>query len=212
MAVIYRIVFVVVLVAAAAGGWWSYQQINKQPELGAQQFTPSKTLPEFTLRDQQGSDFTNTSLQGHWTLLFLGYTFCPDICPTTMAKLTQVYPKLKQQVPNLQVVMLSADPERDSAERLAEYVGYFDPEFLGVSGEHKELFPLTQRMGLVYAMVDSTDNEYYTVDHSASLVLLDPNGQMHARFRPESEPGSIPTVSTEQLLEEVPVIVSRFNR
>ncbi|TAA46051.1 SCO family protein [Corallincola spongiicola] len=208
-----RIGVVVLLAAAAIGGWFSYQQISKVPEVAvtADLFSPSRSLPAFTLRDQQGSMFTNASLKGHWTLLFLGYTFCPDICPTTMAKMTQVYPQLKQRIPELQMVMISADPKRDSAERLAEYVTYFNPEFIGVSGEHKELFPLTQRMGLVYAMVDATDSDSYTVDHSASMVLLDPNGQMRARFRPESTPGSVPTVSTAQLIDEIPVIVALPN-
>jgi protein SCO1/2 len=116
-------------------------------------------LPDFQLIDHNKQIFTAENLKGYWSLVFVGYTYCPDICPTTLAELKGVYPEL-QKIPSdfpIQVVLLSVDPKRDTPERLNEYINFFHADFIGVSGEHPQLFPLVRAMGMMYSMSESTD-------------------------------------------------------
>jgi protein SCO1/2 len=96
-----------------------------------------RALPDFQLVDHKNKTFTAEDLRGYWSLVFVGYTFCPDICPTTMAELKGIYPEL-QKIPSdfpVQIVLLSVDPKRDTPERLNEYINFFHSDFIGVSGE-----------------------------------------------------------------------------
>lgn len=149
-----------------------------------------RPLAPFSLRDQQGRTYDNRRLQGHWTLLSFGYTHCPDTCPTTLATLAQLKQLLQQmgmQTP-LEIGFVSVDPERDTPQRLQEYVGYFDPAFLGISGAPAAIEALTQPLGIHYRKVITEESAMgYVVDHSASLVLLDPQGRYHALFSPPHE-------------------------
>lgn len=175
-----------------------------------QRYPAPRVLPEFSLVDQSSSAFTNTNLQGHWSLVFVGYTFCPDICPTTLAELSRVYGQLAGLPTShpLQVVFLSVDPNRDSPERLAEYMSFFNDAFVGATGEHAQLFPLVRGLGMMYSISESTDNPNYLVDHSASIVVVDPNGQVIGRFRPQIEPGKLAISDVEQILIDMPAIMA----
>lgn len=151
-----------------------------------------KTLPPFSLTDQHGRPFTNETLQGHWTFLNFGYTHCPDICPTTLAMLGAMDKQLlpARESTRYQVAFISIDPERDSRQRLAEYIDYFEPSFLGVTGDDSELKRLTQPLGILYAKVMTENSAMgYVMDHSASIILIDPQGQYHALFSPPHDPG-----------------------
>jgi protein SCO1 len=146
-----------------------------------------KPLPPFSLSDQQGKVFDNRRLMGHWTFLDFGYTHCPDVCPTTLAMLTNMDQQLKEGnvAAPYQIAFVSVDPERDSQARLAEYIGYFDPAFLGVRGSDAELQKLTRPLGIPYAKVQTEKSAMgYVMDHSASLILIDPQGRYHALFSP----------------------------
>ncbi|WP_028116465.1 SCO family protein [Ferrimonas senticii] len=179
---------------------------QQRPSVEALWLKQPRPLVEVTLQDQLREPFGQAQLQGKWTLLFIGYTSCPDICPTTMADLARLYPKLAMD--NLQVVMLSADPVRDTPDRLDEYIYHFEPSFKGVTGEHSQLYPFTQSLGLVYALVDSPTGGDYLVDHSADIVLINPQGQLEAIFRPQDlGPGQLRTVSMAQIERELPKIV-----
>tara|TARA_R110002167_G_scaffold13061_10_gene55273 strand:- start:211 stop:843 length:633 start_codon:yes stop_codon:yes gene_type:complete len=167
-----------------------------------------RALPEFELVDNHQQAFTTNQLKGHWSLVFVGYTFCPDICPTTLAELSSIYPKLVA-LPSehpVQVVFLSVDPQRDTPERLNEYVNFFEPEFIGVSGEHKYLFPLVKAMGMMYSMSESTDNPNYLVDHSSSVVLVNPQAQVIGRFKAKFEPGKIALSDSQLILADMALI------
>lgn len=174
-----------------------------------QAYPQPRALSAVELVDQHGDAFTEANLQGHWTLVFLGYTFCPDICPTTMAALNSVYPQLTA-IPTdkpLQVLFISVDPNRDSTERLAEYVKYFNPAFIAATGEHKVLFPLARSMGMMYAIAESTDNPNYLVDHSASVVVVNPQAQVIGRFKPVLTPGKLAVSDVEQIVADMPAIM-----
>ncbi|ABM01983.1 electron transport protein SCO1/SenC [Psychromonas ingrahamii 37] len=168
-------------------------------------FKEGKSLIDFSFDVAGGEHFTNQDLQGKWTLFFIGYTFCPDICPTTLAHLDSVYPKLTAQpYDDIQIVFVSVDPNRDKAEELAEYVHYFNSEFIGVTSTHKQLWPVVQNLGLIYSIVDQgVGDPYYLVDHSASIVLINPKGEHHASFQATINAEGIFSVKMDLMVENI---------
>lgn len=150
-----------------------------------------KQLQPFSLKDQHGRPFANQALLGQWTFLNFGYTHCPDICPTTLAMLKNMDERLQSsKTAAHQIAFVSVDPERDTPQRLAEYMKYFDPSFLGVTGNDDELKRLTQPLGILYAKVITENSAIgYVMDHSASIILVDPQGRYHALFSPPHDPG-----------------------
>lgn len=142
-----------------------------------------RPLPTFSLTDHHGQPFGPQQLQGRWTLMFVGYTYCPDICPTSLATMAAAWPALKARWPALQLVFLSADPGRDSPQRLAQYVPYFNPEFIGISGPLSEIHRLADPLTLVFSQPD-TSLPGYLIDHSASLAVVGPDGVGRGAIRP----------------------------
>ena len=142
----------------------------------------SDEIGAFELRDANQQVFDSARLHGKWSLLFFGYTHCPDICPTAMTTLKQVHARMGLHNKNTQYVFVSLDPERDTPAVLEKYTGYFDPEFIGVSGKHSELARLTKSLGVYYQRSASAAGADYAVDHSAAIFLIDPQARLHALF------------------------------
>lgn len=141
----------------------------------------AKVLPDFTLVDYRGEPFNATSLKGRWTFLFFGYTHCPDVCPTTLSLLARVEKMLKAE-PGLsqpRYVFVSVDPARDTPEHLAEYLPYFSESFVGVTGADDQVLALSRRLGILYQR-HPDENGDYLVDHSASVLLIDPGAGLRA--------------------------------
>lgn len=151
---------------------------------GAFMFDTPRALPDFALVDHRGEPFTGASLEGQWTLVFFGFTYCPDICPTTMAFLARFMGELEglPEHADTRVVMVSVDPARDTPERLAEYVPYFDPSFTGVTGEFLDIHRFATALNTPFRKVPGED-ENYLVDHSANVVLINPRGDYHGFFK-----------------------------
>jgi protein SCO1/2 len=179
--------------AAAAlllGVWSGTRIIGLGGSGGATLSINGHALPEprpvaaFELNDHLGRPFNLASLQGRWTLVYFGYTFCPDVCPTTLQTVGQTQRALadSEAAADLAYVFVSVDPERDTLERLAQYAPHFSPEMLGVTGSHPQLLTLSRPLGVIYAKVEGSDAENYLVDHSASLFLINPAAQLHAVF------------------------------
>ena len=142
--------------------------------------------------DHQGRPFSLENLKGKWTLIYFGFTHCPDICPTTLAKLSQVVKQLDSDVADqTQVLMVSVDPARDTPEKLAEYVPYFHPDFVGVTGEFVQTMSLAQNVNVAFNKVMLDDD--YTVDHTGNIVLINPYGHYHGFFRPPFELAKLKT-------------------
>ncbi|MBT7313290.1 MAG: SCO family protein [Halieaceae bacterium] len=146
-------------------------------------FDTPRDVGNFSLIDHAGAPFTADRLEGHWTLLFFGFTHCPDICPTTLSDLAE----LKQQLQGTEadetvVVMLSVDPARDTPERLSQYVPYFHPDFLGVTGAFESILSVTQRLNAPFRKVIASDGSYQ-MEHSANVALMNPRGDYHGFFR-----------------------------
>lgn len=146
-----------------------------------------RALPEFALIDQDGRPYTRAALLGHWSLVFPGFTHCPDVCPTTLAYLKSLHDALAQQGKALNVVFLSVDPERDRPEQLATYVRYFNPAFAGVTASEPELARFAQSLMVTYLKVPGERPESYSMDHSAALVLINPQAEVAGFFTPPFE-------------------------
>ena len=140
-----------------------------------------RALPEFHLKDLSGADFDLNRLRGHPTLLFFGFTNCPDVCPTTLATLAQV--QRAPPLPGAQVLFITIDPERDSAASLQVYLGAFSSSFIGARGDAAALAPLLKGLGAIAVRQKLLDGSY-TMDHSATLYLLDSRGRLVAVFSP----------------------------
>lgn len=163
-------------------------------QLGNGTLLPPRAVPEFQLIDGTAQSYGRAQLTGHWSLLFFGYTSCPDICPTTLSSLAQVQTQLigLHDSQRLQVVFVSVDPKRDTPEQVGRYVKFFNPEFIGLTGTTAQIELLTKAMGVPFAVHDS--DGAYTVDHAATLFLLDPQARMTAIFSP---PHNVATLSSD---------------
>jgi protein SCO1 len=143
-----------------------------------------RALPAFSLTDESGQPYTNDALQQRWTLLFPGFTYCPDICPATLAQLKAVKAGLGDRADRLQVLLFSIDPERDTPQTLARYVHHFDPSFKGATTGEPALREMAQALGVAYIKVPGETEDSYTMDHSAALVLINPRGEIAGYFTP----------------------------
>ena len=135
--------------------------------------TPRDIGP-FELLDHTGAVFNRQSLEGHWSFIFFGFTNCPDVCPTTLSVLNDAISALDDPPT---VVMVSVDPDRDTPERLAQYVPAFNPNFIGYTGTFEETVKLAAQPNIAFGKVPGLVPGSYLVDHSASLVLIDPDGR-----------------------------------
>ena len=164
-------------------------RVMTQSELqlnGAIVFDKPRRFEDFEILDQNGEPFTKDDLTGQWSLLFFGFTHCPDICPTTMADMA----RLKQNLPadiaeQTQGVLVSLDPARDTPELLNDYVAYFDPEFVGVTGDFLQIRRFANQVNVAFTKVTQGDD--YTVDHSGNIVIINPYGDYHGFFKPPFE-------------------------
>jgi protein SCO1/2 len=148
----------------------------------------ARAIPEFELVDHRGETFDRSRLEGEWSLLFFGYTYCPDVCPMTLQSLARVQALMDPNA-STQVVFVSVDPTRDTTARLAEYVEFFHPALVGASGDAAELERLTHAMGAFYRQGETgAQADDYLVDHSASLFLVDPQARLHAVLHEPQDP------------------------
>lgn len=140
-----------------------------------------REIAPFSLTDHRGGEFNNTSLAGHWSLLYFGFTACPDICPVTLAVLAQVEHKLAaadqpQLLNQLQVYFVSVDPERDTPAVIGKYVDAFSPRFIGVTGSQDALAAFASQLNAAFMKVPDT-NGGYVIDHTGNIVIVDPDGR-----------------------------------
>lgn len=183
-------VIILVLIVAAVIGLIVHKvtkpRILNQMELRAQDaimFDTPRRFSDIELIDDHGQPFTREDLQGKWSLLFFGFTQCPDICPLTLLDLSRLLPTLPKEIAeNTQVVLVSLDPARDTPEVLTQYVSAFNKEFIGVTGEFLTLRRFANELNVAFAKVTQGDD--YTVDHSGNIVLINPMGDYHGFFKP----------------------------
>ena len=161
-------------------------------------FSPVRELPAFSLRQSDGTQLVPGELKGHWTLVFLGFTYCPDVCPTTLGDLSRAqkeWESLPEPV-RPRVLFVSVDPERDTPDRIGEYAHAFHRDTLAATADIPALERFTRSLSLVFAKVTPDDMPagQYTIDHSATLAVLDPQGRMAGIVQP---PFDIPGIAAD---------------
>jgi protein SCO1/2 len=177
------IAIVLALAAAVAGAWFAARLGTPELPEHARMLSTPRPIPAVPATDHTGAPFGAADFEGRWTVAFFGFTYCPDICPTTLHLLADARRMLDDlpQMDRPEILMISVDPGRDSPERLAEYVPYFHPEFRGLHVEAQHLPELTRSFGAAYAY-SPLGNDNYTVDHTASIFLVDRQGHVAAVF------------------------------
>lgn len=149
---------------------------------------PKKSVVDFSLTDTTDKPFTEKSLLGQWTVMFFGYAQCPEICPKTLTTVNELW---KQVPTNLRFVFVSLDPKSDTVPLLKSFLGRFNPEFVGLTGEEAVVQTLAKACG-IYSWQDPANkndpSKPKMIDHSATLLLINPHGQVHAVFSPPYQP------------------------
>jgi protein SCO1 len=181
-----RWLLIAAAVCAGAAGFWLAQQLDRRtPQLASGTWLPQpKTVAEFQLTDTTGRPFTRRDLTGAPTLVFFGFTHCPDVCPTTLLKLAQV--EKHAAIPGLRVLFISVDPQRDTPPVLGMYVHAFDPQFQGLTGDSRAIAAVARNFGVAVNRVELPGGDY-TMDHSAVVFLLDAAARIVAIFTPPFE-------------------------
>ena len=199
-----RTTLYILIVAVAMGlGLWAAERFyggggtSPAPDLQAVRLFPQpRPLPEFALRQSDGTQLVPGELKGHWTLVFLGFTHCPDVCPTTLAELAQAQQQW-QALPastRPRVLFVSVDPERDSSDRIGEYAHGFHRDTLAATADIPALEGFARSLSMVFAKVPAPRGvpaDQYSVDHSATIAVLDPESRMAGIISPPFDPGSI---------------------
>ena len=215
-----KVVTFIVALGALAAGVMLFTQLNqKAPAEFALHYQQARAIKPFQLRDHSGEVFDNASLKGKWSWVFFGYTSCPDVCPTTLQEMNFIYDDLQVITDNNQVLLVSVDPQRDTQDKLASYIGYFNAEFKALRGDHGVLFPFARSLGLMYAITESNSDAIdnhgatasnYLVDHSASMVLINPVGKIEAIFKPKQALGEVPIIEGDKLVSDFAKIVALY--
>jgi protein SCO1/2 len=178
-----RALLVLAALAAALAGFYLARQIDRTaPQLASGTWFPQGwRVGDFSLIDSTGRAFTGPELKGAPTLVFFGFTHCPDVCPTTLLKLAQV--RRAAPLPDLRVVFVSIDPQRDTPAVLDKYVHAFDPAFIGLTGDPAAITALARRLNVAVNRVELPGGDY-TMDHSAVVFLLNTEARVVAIFTP----------------------------
>jgi protein SCO1 len=183
-------VWLVLLAALAAGaGLWLGSRRFGAPQLppleNAVLYPQPRPVPDFHLLQANGKPLTPADWQGRWNVVYFGYTSCPDVCPTTLATFKATWKILGERglQNNVRFDFISVDPERDTPQRLTQYVGFFSPDFVAATGSDEQLTTLTRSLGLIYSRTTTPDGAV-EVDHSGSAVIVDPQARVVGIFRP----------------------------
>lgn len=201
LSLFYRLLWLVAIAVAVGGAYWTYTLKSARPPdpTGVQSIIPPEKTADFKLMDQHGKPFSQDHLLGKWTIMFFGYTHCPDFCPTTLAGLDKAYHQLEKEAPRLatstQVVFVSVDPFRDTPQVLGDFVAYFNKAFIGVTGTARQLHRLTDPLGASYAYSDPARHAIfpdtarpaekdYVVDHSSGIYIFDDKARAMAWVLP----------------------------
>jgi protein SCO1/2 len=182
------IVFIVFICAALMTSLFVYHLRHKpapqqalSPEIGIM-FSNPRDIKSFELIRADNQKFTQKDFYNHWTLLFFGFTHCSSVCPATLDVMKRVYEKLHAKYPDLQVILVSVDPDRDTPEALAKYTHSYNSDFIGVTGKIQELRKLQSQLGIFSARDNSTGNDYQ-VQHTSSIMLINPQGKWAGLFK-----------------------------
>lgn len=192
------LLFVLLAIMALVAGVWLGQLLLPRPpekplEISGIYLPEPKPIADFKLTRHDGRPFTQADLKGRWSFLYFGYTYCPDVCPLALVELNKLDGLLAQQglAQDTAYVLVSVDPERDTPQRLGEYVQYFNKKFQGATGDAQQLEQLARQLSVVYAIPAHQPGESYPVDHSSTVILIDPDARLRAIFTPPHQPATL---------------------
>jgi protein SCO1/2 len=196
------LLILIAAVAAALGLWAAQRYYGQAPQANWPQtkavrlFNPPRELPPFSLRQSDGTALVPGELKGHWTLVFLGFTHCPDVCPTTLAQMAQAQKQWAAlpEASRPRVLFVSVDPERDTPDRIGEYAHAFHKDTLAATADIPALEGFARSLSMVFAKVPPPEGipaNQYSVDHTASMAVLDPQGRMAGIVQPPLDPAAI---------------------
>ena len=167
---------IIPLVVAGLVFWWGYNR--SQPHQFSGTVLQSVTAPDFTLESDRGP-VSLSDYEGQMVLLYFGYTFCPDVCPTTLTDLAAAMDDLNEgDAEDVQVVMVTIDPGRDDAQRVGEYVRYFDESFVGLTGSEEEIGSVATLYGIYYRAGEGTEATGYLMEHTPTVLVVDREGNL----------------------------------
>jgi len=195
-----RLPIIILVLAAMAGGVWLAQTTrDTSPALTTAKiqgaiYPQAKVINDFVLQNQNNEKVTKSSFKNHWSLIFIGYTNCPDVCPATLAVMNEITGIMQgQKIQPPRVVFLSIDPERDTASVLKPYVEYFNKDFTGLTGTLDEVTRLGRQLNVVFRKSAGADGQItadnYLMDHSSALMLINPDGNLQSVLTAPHTPG-----------------------
>jgi len=193
LSTVSKFLFVIVFLVVGSVGAMTARQVFvvdestdiPVPEINGFVLQQPRVLPEFALLDGQARAFARSDFESAWSLLYFGFTYCPDICPTAMVEMAKLKDLLAASRPDVaaEYYLVSVDPQRDTPERIQEYVTFFDDSFKGLTGDLLEIGKLAQTASVIHVIEPSADGASYEVGHSSTLTLVDPQGNIRAIFK-----------------------------
>lgn len=184
-----KIILPIIALTALIAGYFASQYIAPK-KLFLQSGTLIKTpmaLPKVNLIDHNNDAFSNERFANKWTLMFFGFTNCPDVCPDSLNMLKTMYERLSEEdKKDIQIIFVSVDPDRDTTDKMKSYVTFFNPSFLGVTGKIENITALTKKLGIIHYIQGPKDS--YDVAHSGSMTLINPQGEFEAVFSAPHDP------------------------
>jgi protein SCO1/2 len=185
-------VVAIVIMVFAFGAWLNLRQITpaENPPVGGMVVNTSIGGP-FKLTDHTGAGFSQKDLSGEYALIYFGYTFCPDVCPTELGRIAEALDQLEDDGERVRPVMITIDPERDTVEILAEYVPLFHERLVGLTGTEQEIRDVATKYRVFYRRFEDPNYTYYMMDHTSFVYLIAPNGKIVTMFRYGTPPENI---------------------
>jgi protein SCO1 len=184
--------YVTLLALVAAGALWHLGDLRAQN--GVQSLPTGETVTlggPFALTDQNGMLRTEKDYRGKFMLVFFGYTYCPDVCPTTLAVMTAALEKMGARADKIAPVFITVDPKRDTPDKLKSYLASFGPRIIGLTGSPKDIAAVAKEYRVYYKEHPAENGDDYTVDHSGVVYLMDPNGAFTANYSLETSPDAM---------------------
>ena len=161
-----------------------YLSNEQLKDLGLYLIEPARDLGSFNLIDTNEKEFLPQDFEGKWNVLFFGFTFCPDICPITMRMLSRIEKEIdSQELDKIRIFLVTVDPDRDSPDQLKVYLENFSENFIGLTGGLDQIYNFATRVNAPFSPISNSKDPHYTVDHTGSIVLIDPNGNYAGFFR-----------------------------
>ena len=160
-----------------------YLSNEQLKDLGLYLIDPARNLGSFNLTDSNGKEFLPNDFEGKWNVLFFGFTFCPDICPITMSMLSRIEKEIdSQELDKIRIFLVTVDPDRDSPDQLKIYLENFSENFIGLTGGLDQIYNFATRVNAPFSPISNSKDPHYSVDHTGSIILINPEGNYAGFF------------------------------